>query len=116
MSASQADEREGEEALEERCRLAVDAVLDVAAEHCETEEQVLDRITRMLGVEPDIDCNAALSEGLNRETCDSTKGLKQWVACRAQQLRRAEDIGLGTAMEQAWAEAKEECLTVGVEV
>lgn len=100
----------------DRCKLAIDAVLDVAVEHCETEEQVLGRIVRMLGVEPDVDCNAALGEGLNRETCESTKGLKQWVACRAQQLRRTEDLGLGTAMEQAWDEAKTECLTEGVKV
>lgn len=100
----------------ERCRLAVDAVLDVAAEHCDTEEEVRARIARMLGTEPDFDCEAALREGLDRETLQSTKGLKQWVACKAQQLRRRDDIGLGTAMERAWDEAKQEALSRGIEV
>lgn len=100
----------------EECRLAVDAVLDVAAEHCESEQVVRDRIAKMLGVEPDVDCGAALDEGLDRATCQSSKGLKQWVACRAQDLRREEDLGLGTAMEEAWDEAKEQCLTRGIDV
>lgn len=116
MAASQEAEGESEETPEERCRLAVDAVMDVAAEHCDTEEQVLERLALMVGIEPDVDCNAALEEGLNRETCESTNGTRQWVACKGQQLRRAEGVGLSTAMEQAWAEAKKQCLTVGVEV
>lgn len=116
MAASQGTDAEETESAGEQCRRAVDAVLDVAAEHCETEEQVLERITRMVGVEPDVDCNAALAEGLNRETLESTTGTRQWVACRAHQLRRAQDLGLGTAMEEAWKEAKREALSMGIEV
>lgn len=100
----------------EECQVALEAAVGVALDHC-TDEQALQRnIGRVLGVEPDPDCQAALEEGLDAETCRDSRGIRQWVLCRAHDLLQNQQMAFQDAMEQAWAEASSECTMDGAVV
>lgn len=100
----------------ERCMTALEAVSDVAMEHCTDPEVVQKAIGRFLGVEPDANCEAALAEGLNEETCRDFRGLRQWVLCRSHQLVDEEGAPMSTAVGDAWDEAKESCGNLAIDV
>lgn len=55
------------------------------------------------GNEPDEDCDASLSEGLNQETLDSYKGVRQWVMCKAWEYHQNNDIPFAEAVDRAWS-------------
>lgn len=102
---------------QEQCQRAIDAALDVAIEnHCTTAESRKQQFSEVLGVEPDMDCEASLAEGLNQQTCESFRGVRQWVTCRAMQLVADEGVRFSSAMSRAWNEAKQECRTQGVDL
>lgn len=100
----------------DRCMTALEAVSDVALEHCNDAETIQQALGRLLGVEPDPDCDAALAEGLNAETCESTLGLRQWVMCRAHQLIDEDGVAFSAALDDAWAEARDSCGDLGFDV
>lgn len=97
----------------ERCRRAIEAAMGVALEHCSTEEEVRTQLASMAGVEPDADCEAALAEGINQETCSDSRGIRQWVFCRAEELMQTGDMNFSDAMTKSWDEAKDECSAIG---
>lgn len=111
MAAGEARPRD-----DDRCTIALDALMEVAVEECGPEGGMGKNIGRLLGTEPDPDCEAALAEGLDEATCESTQGTRQWVACRAQQLVDEDDLALSAAMEEAWDEAKTACANHGIDV
>lgn len=101
---------------DDECQRALEAAMGVAMEHCVPEEDLNRNIGRMLGVEPDMDCSAALAEGLNEETCSDFAGLRQWITCKAQREIARNGKTFAEAMEAAWDEAKEECSAKGIRV
>lgn len=102
---------------QEQCQRAVDAALDVAFEnHCTTAESRKQQFSEVLGVEPDMDCEAALAEGLDQQTCSDFRGVRQFVTCKAMQLVADEGVRFSTAMSRAWNEAKSECSAAGIEL
>lgn len=94
---------------EDECAIAMEAAVGVALDHCTDDAALQQNIGRVLGVEPDANCTAALDEGLDEETCTSPRGLRQWVMCRAHDLLKNNRITFQEAMEQAWAEAADQC-------
>lgn len=100
----------------ERCMTALEAVSDVAMEHCTDPEVVQEAIGRLLGVEPDVNCGAALDEGLDESTCRDFRGLRQWVLCRSHQLVDEDGTPMSTAVGQAWDEAKERCGNLAIDI
>lgn len=91
------------------CEIALEAAVGVALDHCTDDAALQENIGRVLGVEPDTNCTAALEEGLDRETCTSSRGVRQWVLCRAHDLLKSNNISFQEAMEQSWTEAAESC-------
>lgn len=108
MAAEDSDFADGD-----RCATALEAALSVAVEECLPDEALDENVARMVGAEPDEDCEAALEEGLDAETCEDFAGVRQWVSCRAVALVRDEDVGFSEAMETAWDEAKTVCANTG---
>lgn len=102
MATSDSDDDENK-----RCRIITEVAVEQAMEACGTEEAVRDQLQRIVGLdgEPDPDCDAALAEGLNEETLQSIRGIRQWVMCRAWQLVQEQDKTLSAAVAKAWAEA-----------
>lgn len=100
----------------ERCSTALEAALSVAVEECLPEGALEENVARMVGAEPDVDCEAALDEGLDQPTCEDFAGVRQWVTCRALQLIREEDTSFNQAMEEAWDEAKTACANQGTPI
>lgn len=96
---------------EEICQMALRAAFDKGMEMCGSREAQMNQTARLFGIEPagepDIDCETALSEGLNAETLDSFRGLRQWVMCRAFEVAEDEDQPFDLAVQQAWEEAEE---------
>lgn len=101
---------------DDRCTIAADALTELLVEECGPDGGLQRNIGRLLGTEPDPDCEAALDEGLDEETLESTVGTRQWVGCRAQQLIREEGVALSVAMERAWEEAKTAAANHGIEL
>lgn len=99
--------------VDDECQRALEAAMGVAMEHCVPEDQLNQNIGRMLGVEPDVDCEAALTEGLDAATCGDSRGVRQWVLCSAQRRIMRDEITFSEAMEAAWDEAKQECRAEG---
>jgi hypothetical protein len=97
------------EKLNEDCQIAMEAAVGVALDHCTDDAALQKNIGKVVGVEPDPNCEASLKEGLNEETCTNSKGVRQWVACRAHQLLKAQELAFNEAMSQAWTEAAEGC-------
>ena len=100
------------------CERAMRAAFDKGMELCGSKEQQLQQMRPLFGlgspspndegdgVEPDIDCEHALEEGLNRETLNSPNGTRQWVMCKAHELINSESrVTFQDALQQAWAEA-----------
>lgn len=56
--------------------------------------------------EPDENCDASLTDGLDRETLESYNGVRQWVMCRAWEHHRERGIPFGEAVDNAWTEVK----------
>lgn len=101
----------------EECRRAVDAVVDVAMEnHCTTAESRKDQFSDVLGVEPDVDCEHALAEGLDETTCRDSRGVRQWVLCSALEKVQKQNMQFSSAMRAAWEEARTECGARGVDL
>lgn len=94
---------------DDECEIALEAAVGVALDHCRSERDLQRVLGQVLGVEPDANCEQALREGLDDQTCSDSAGLRQYVACRAWDLLRSEDIAFQDAMEEAWAEAHQEC-------
>lgn len=101
---------------DDRCATALDAVLEVAIEECLPRERLVSNLARKNGVEPDVDCEAALEEGLDEATLRSPNGVRQWVTCRTAEIVDDEDVSLSDAMEQAWDEAKTAGANQGIDV
>lgn len=101
-----------EQSEAEQCRVVWSVALEKAVGEC-GEAEAARQLARVLGLEtpasgePDIDCQAALSEGLNAETMDSFRGRNQWVFCRAWNMVREEDMELRRALDKAWAEVRQ---------
>lgn len=101
----------------EQCQRAINAALDVAFEnHCTTADSRKQQFSEVMGVEPDVDCEAALAEGLDQQTCSDFRGVRQWIMCKAIRLVSEEGVRFSTAMSRAWNEAKSECKAQGVDV
>lgn len=100
----------------EECRMAIEAAMGVAMDHCVDEEEVTAGIGRILGVEPDINCELALREGLDEQTCGNLLGVRQWVMCKTHDILQNDDVTFSQAIEQAWGEAGDVCGDLGIEV
>jgi len=59
--------------------------------------------------EPDVDCEAALSEGLDPTTCKDFRGVRQYVMCLAWDLYKENGMPFGDAIQQAWNKAENQC-------
>lgn len=69
-------------------------------------EEQLRQAARADSQEPDKDCEAALKEGLNQETLNDYKGIRQWVMCTAWRKSRDNSVTFKEAVNEAWDEAK----------
>jgi len=69
-------------------------------------EERLRQATKTDTTEPDKDCEAALMEGLNEETLNDYKGIRQWVMCTAWRKSRESSMTFKEAVNEAWDEAK----------
>lgn len=69
-------------------------------------EEQLRQAARSDTTEPDKDCEAALNEGLNEETLNDYKGIRQWVMCTAWRKSRDSSVTFKEAVNEAWDEAK----------
>lgn len=94
---------------DDECAVAVEAAMGVALDHCTDDAALRQNLGRVLGVEPDENCEDALEEGLDEATCTNSQGIRQWVLCRAHDLLKNQRMTFQDAMEQAWNEAKESC-------
>lgn len=94
---------------DDECAVAVEAAMGVALDHCTDDAALRRALGSVLGVEPDPDCATALDEGLDEATCTDSRGLRQWVLCRAHDLLKNQRMSFQEAMEQAWNEAKDGC-------
>lgn len=72
----------------------------------EDAEEQLRQATRSDTSEPDKDCEAALMEGLDEETLNDYKGIRQWVMCTAWRKSREGSMTFKEAVNAAWDEAK----------
>lgn len=111
------------------CDVAFERGIQRIFELCEEEGETagMEFASKLLGVgeEPDPDCEAALEEGLNEETCQDFRGIRQWVLCRvfnapdnpeAEALLSVNDGDFESAMEQAWDIAQTKCGEADVDV
>lgn len=57
--------------------------------------------------EPDATCEESLSEGLDEETVNNYRGVRQWVMCRAWQKHKDENVPFAEAVGSAWSEAEQ---------
>jgi len=104
MSIQQGDHDEGDE-----CSMAFAAALDVALEHCVDEAEMMSAMGKLLGIDADVDTDRVLDRGLTGDVCDSHSQFRQWVAARAIQIMRSQEMEFDEAMERAWSEAHDEC-------
>lgn len=100
----------------EECRLAIEAAMGVAMDHCVDESQVTEGISRMLGVEPDVNCELAMREGLDDQTCGNLRGVRQWVMCKTLDIIENDGVAFSEAIEMAWDEARDVCGDLGYEL
>lgn len=103
------------------CQVAMEAAMDKVIEVCEGEDardEAMKEAGTMLGLdtEPDMDCDASLTEGLDDATCQDFVGVRQWVMCRVfnspnggEPLLDKHDGSFQPAIEEAWEIAKGEC-------
>lgn len=110
------------------CEIAFQRGLGRIFELCDEEGSGagMDFAQKMLGVnpEPDRDCEEALQEGLNDETCEDFRGVRQWVLCRvfneppdgSDPLLEVNDGDFEAAISQSWDMAKTQCEDEGIEV
>lgn len=96
------------------CERSIKIAMDIAEEECGSTEELLKHAGKMMGlpsngVEPDEDCEAALEEGLNRETCQDFEGLRQWVLCKTWRLVEDDGMSFEEAIEEAWNMAEDKC-------
>lgn len=97
----------------EQCKSVRTVIMEMEQEFCVDDEFAREQFARSVGVEPDVDAAAALEEGLNAETCQSSNGHRQWVMARAHELWTPGEDRLEDALDEAWAEAHEQCADIG---
>lgn len=100
----------------ERCTMAFEALGEVALEQCGDADTMQKALAQFVGVEPDVNCDASLREGLEETTCGDFRGLRQWVMCRAWQLIDEDEAVFSNALDQAWSEARDACEDLGMTV
>lgn len=97
---------------EEICQTISSVAFEKFIERCGNPEARRKAMNSMMGLdEPDVDCRAALREGLNEETLNNFRGVRQWVTCRVfndtpsgdEALLEAHDGDLEAAFEDAWS-------------
>lgn len=103
---------------DEVCETAIRMAFRKGMEICDPDQQ-MQQAGRLFGIspgEPDPDCDQALEEGLNAETCGSIRGTRQWVMCRVfngvdgePSLLEDENGDLSVATERAWEMVDEAC-------
>lgn len=110
------------------CQVAFQEGLKTMLEVCEDPDQAMLEAGKLLGVnpEPDEGCDAALAEGLDEETCQDFRGLRQWILCRvfnappddddAESLLETHDGDFQLAVSDAWDKAKMGCRDAPIDV
>lgn len=104
---------------DDRCRIITETALEKAVEKCDSEEAVKRQVADLMGFasdEPDPDCEASLSEGLNEETLQDFRGVRQWVMCRAWQLIDSGEESFRGAVQRAWNEAEQAADEEGIDI
>lgn len=93
----------------ERCSTAFEAVSDVAMEHCNTREAVLEAFGKFLGIDPEEVEDMKRAGGLTDDICDSTREVRKWVLVRTAEIVEEEGPSVLDAMDRAWDEARDGC-------
>lgn len=99
--------------------MVTEVALEKAIEKCDSEEAVKRQVADLMGFaadETDPDCDTALSTGLDDDTLDSFRGVRQWVMCRAWQLIESGEESFRGAVQRAWDEAEAEADEQGIDL
>lgn len=92
-----------------QCRVATNAVLDVALEHC-GDEALTEMIGSMVGVQSDVDqLIADAPDTLESGDCLDIQAVRGWVVARTVELVQSEGEQVADAITTAWAEANDTC-------
>lgn len=79
------------------------------------EEQIKEFVRSQTGGrEPEVDCDAALDEGWNLNTCLNPRGTMQMIACIANRLESGEEAS--RAWRTAWKQAEQQCEDLGFQL
>lgn len=90
----------------DKCVVATNAAMEVAIERC-SEGELLDNLTRMMGVDEVPDAETMPDE-LDAPDCMDMELVRGWVAVRSRELINQGE-GVSDAISQAWDEAAEQC-------
>ena len=96
-----------EEAEGEACRIATNAALDAALDHCSTED-LESNVARMVGLDDPPECRKVTDE-LDQADCMDMATVRKWVVCRAVELVESDEEPVTDAIERAWDEANGAC-------
>lgn len=101
---------------EDECHMAMEAAIGVAMDHCASEEQLKASIARLLGIDPDVDTDRTLQEGLDESACEDFEAVRTWVLGTTLDRLNSEDMSISEALEIAWVDAQADCSHVGVPI
>jgi hypothetical protein len=91
---------------DDQCAVATNAAMEVAMDECSPED-LLTNLGRMVGLEDTPDPGDVPDE-LDPADCMDMDIVREWIAVRANELID-DGEGMSDAIEQAWAEAGDEC-------
>lgn len=100
----------------EECRLAIEAAMGVAMDHCVAEDQVKGSVARLLGIDPDVNTELALREGLGANACENFEDVRKWVLARTLKEIEDNDKTVAEALDEAWFDARLDCDDAGVPI
>ena len=91
---------------DDQCAVATNAAMEVAMDECSPED-LLTNLGRMVGLTESPDPRNVPDEP-DPADCMDMDVVREWIAVRARDLIDA-GVGMSDAIEQAWAEASENC-------
>lgn len=93
----------------EQCRVATNAVLDVALTHC-NPNALKEVVAQMVGISGNIDqVLQEAPDSLEQSDCMDMVAVRGWVVNRVFELVENQDEDVADAVTTAWSEANDTC-------
>ena len=95
----------------DKCRVVVDAAMDVAKEKCGSKEAARRQMMDLLGFTDDEDppdCEEVLEGGVTPDVLETVNNQRRYALCTAWRIAEGEDdVSFREAINRAWLEIRE---------